>query len=130
MIINADRLILGRMAAYVAKQALLGEKIVIVNSEKAVITGKKDNILKKWKEKDSRGDPHHGPFIPKTPAKFVRRVVRGMLPYKKGRGSEAFKRVKCYIGETEKGKSLDKCHVSKMKNLKYVSVGDLCKWLK
>ena len=39
MIINADNLVLGRMAAIAAKQALLGEDVRIVNCEKAIITG-------------------------------------------------------------------------------------------
>jgi len=39
MIVDASNMILGRMVSYVAKKALLGEKVDIVNCEKAVITG-------------------------------------------------------------------------------------------
>ena len=38
-IYNAEGIILGRLASVVAKQALLGEDIRIVNSEKAIISG-------------------------------------------------------------------------------------------
>ncbi|MEM4704878.1 MAG: uL13 family ribosomal protein, partial [Candidatus Bathyarchaeia archaeon] len=38
-VINADGLILGRMATYVAKRLLKGESIIIVNAEKAVLSG-------------------------------------------------------------------------------------------
>ncbi len=44
MIINADNLIIGRIASFAAKKALLGEKVVIVNSEEAVMTGKKKRL--------------------------------------------------------------------------------------
>ena len=37
MIIDAKNLVLGRMATVVAKEALLGEKIDIINCEKAVV---------------------------------------------------------------------------------------------
>ena len=47
MIIDANNLILGRMATFIAKQALLGEDIKIVNCEKAVITGDRKEILLK-----------------------------------------------------------------------------------
>jgi len=45
MIIDATNLIAGRLATFVAKKALLGEEIEIVNSEKAVLTGKKSDLM-------------------------------------------------------------------------------------
>ena len=45
MIIDASNLILGRLATFVAKQALLGEQVFIANCEKSVISGDKANIL-------------------------------------------------------------------------------------
>ena len=51
MIINANNLILGRLASFAAKQALLGEKIEIVNSEETVIIGSKKVIYAKYDEK-------------------------------------------------------------------------------
>ena len=49
MILDATNLILGRMATAVAKKALLGEKIDIVNCENAVISGNKYQILERYK---------------------------------------------------------------------------------
>ena len=43
-IIDADGAILGRMCTNVAKRLLNGEEIAIVNSERAIITGKKFSI--------------------------------------------------------------------------------------
>lgn len=96
--VDATGLVLGRMATYVAKLALMGEKIDIVNCEKAVVSGSKSKIDKRHKLR-SMGSPFHGPFYPKKEDRIVKRAIRGMLPYKQQRGREAFSRIKCYIGQ-------------------------------
>ena len=96
MIIDANNLILGRLGAYVAKKALLGEKIDIVNCESCVVTGKRDKIFWDYRNKLKRGIPSKGPFTYRMPHRFVKRAIRGMLPYKKERGRIAFKNIKCY----------------------------------
>ena len=94
MIVNADNLILGRMATTVVKKALNGEQIDVVNCERAILTGKKKDVLAKYKQRVNRGGPFHGPFYPRMPDRFVRRAIRGMLNYKQERGKNAFKRIK------------------------------------
>jgi large subunit ribosomal protein L13 len=102
IVIDAENAVMGRLASYAAKQALLGRKIFIVNAEKAIVVGRRDNILKTYREKRDRGGNNfHGPFFPTTPEKILKRTIRGMLKYKKGRSAEAFKRVKVYLGEPE-----------------------------
>ncbi|MCK5140083.1 MAG: 50S ribosomal protein L13 [Thermodesulfovibrionia bacterium] len=101
MIIDAKGHVLGRLATYVAKNALLGEDIIIVNSEKIMISGKKKVILKREAERletRNKGNPQKGPYHQKRPDKFVRRTIRGMLPWKRARGRDAFKRIMVYIG--------------------------------
>jgi len=98
IIINAENAVLGRLASYVAKQALLGKKIVIVNSEKAIVIGNEKNIVGRYKEKRARGGYGAGPLYPTTSERILKRTIRNMLPYKKERGREALKRVKCFIG--------------------------------
>lgn len=132
MIINAENLILGRTATVVAKKALLGEKIDIVNCEKAVITGTKSVTLKKYLTRRHRGQPPKGPFIPRRPDMFVRRAIRGMLPYKQEKGEKAYKRVMCYLGipdefKDKKLETIQNANISKVPNLKYMSVEELCK---
>ncbi len=95
--IDAKDMILGRLASVVAKKLLNGESVYVVNSEKSVITGKPEATITEYKEKRARGDPYHGPFFPKNPERVFKRTVRGMLPYKTPRGSEAFKRLKVFI---------------------------------
>src|SRR3989344_6447553 len=102
MIIDGTNLILGRLASIVAKRALLGDEIVIVNCDKVVITGTKDNVFEEYKVKTNRGNPFKGPFFPKIPDRIVRRTIRSMLPYRKPRGREAYKRVMCYLGIPKK----------------------------
>ena len=63
---------------------------------------------------------------------FVKRIVRGMIPHKTARGTLAFKRVMCYISfpkelEQHKTITIDKANVKNIQNLKYITVGELCK---
>ncbi len=135
MIVDATNLVLGRMASFVAKQALLGEKVDIVNCEKAVITGKKEVVFQKYKDQVERGTPQWGPFLPKMPDRFVRRAIRGMLEYKKTRGKETFKRIMCYSGVPEvfAGKDLQSIASAQLvvkAGLSYMTVGELTNLLK
>ena len=49
-IIDGKNAILGRMASYVAKEALKGEEVVVVNCEEVIITGNKKDIKEKSEE--------------------------------------------------------------------------------
>jgi large subunit ribosomal protein L13 len=97
-IINAEGLILGRMASIIAKRLLRGEKIIIVNAEKAVISGKRKTKIRAAKIFLEVGHPKKGPFHYRRPDRIVRKTVRGMLPYKKPRGKYSYKRLKVFIG--------------------------------
>jgi len=97
MIIDAENIILGRLASFVAKKALRGNSLDIINCEKAVVSGKKRFTLNETVRKYNQGT-FKGPFIPKQADRFVRRTIRGMLPYKTPHGREAFKKIKCYLG--------------------------------
>ncbi|RLI36579.1 hypothetical protein DRO60_05575, partial [Candidatus Bathyarchaeota archaeon] len=50
-VIDATGLVLGRMASIVAKRLLMGERIAIINAEKAVISGKKKAIVNRYKDR-------------------------------------------------------------------------------
>lgn len=98
IIINAENKILGRIATIVAKKALLGEEVIIINADKAIVSGKKQEVLARYRQKYARGVPSKGPFILRSPDRLVKRTIRNMLPYKTTRGREAYKRIKCYVG--------------------------------
>ena len=134
MIIDARNLILGRLATIAAKKSLLGEDIYIINCENAIISGSKKHVLLKYKTKANRGSQFKGPFIPKTPDRFVKRTIRNMLSYKNPRGRAAFNRIKCYRGspesiKNEKTETLKTADFSKLPTLNYVTVDYICKHL-
>ena len=97
-IVNAENMVVGRLASIVARELLDGEEIVIVNAEKAVITGNKDYIIKKYFERRNIGSVRKGPYYPKMPDRILKRTIRGMLPMKKPKGKNAYKRLKVYMG--------------------------------
>src|SRR5437867_6136595 len=98
LLYDAENQILGRFSSTVAKKLLTGEKVVVVNSEKAVISGNPRTAIDKYIHKLERGDPIHGPFFQKMPDQILRRTVRGMLPWDRTRGRDAFRNLKVYIG--------------------------------
>lgn len=131
MIIDATDLRLGRMATVVAKNALLGETIDIVNCEKAVLTGNRDNILGEYKNR-LRRITYKGPIVHRMPDRFVKKAIRGMLPYKQYKGDKAFKRIKCYMGVPDqfKGKKFEtikEANIANVQSLRYVYVKEICK---
>ncbi|MBN2423249.1 50S ribosomal protein L13 [Candidatus Woesearchaeota archaeon] len=132
IIIDASDSLLGRLASYAAKKAMLGETVRIVNSEKAYVSGKRRDILAKYRKKQERGTHTTGPFFPKYPDKIIKRTIRGMLPYKKPRGREAFKKIRCYIGipeelKNQKAITIKEGTISKLPTLKYLDLKTLSK---
>lgn len=131
-VVDASDSILGRLASVAAKKALQGEEVFVVNCEKAVITGRKKDILAKHMQRFELGQPTQGPFFPKRPDMFVRRVIRGMVPRKKARGRAAFKNVKCFIGVpeglgTQKFEKVAEADIRKASTIKFITVGELCR---
>jgi large subunit ribosomal protein L13 len=134
-IINGEGLLLGRLCSYAAKAALLGEEVKIVNCEKIIVSGDKKKVFANEKTKRERkGYPLKSAKFSRLPDRFVRRAVRGMLPHKKERGLEAFKRVMCHVGIPKEFEgemeTIKKAKVDKLPTLKYVEVGKICNWLK
>ncbi|MHA1129320.1 MAG: 50S ribosomal protein L13 [Candidatus Helarchaeota archaeon] len=104
-VIDAENHILGRLASHVAKMLLLGERVIVVNSEKAIISGNRRKIIEFYKERSNihtHTNPLRGPFWPKRPDNLLRRTIRGMLPWKKKRGRQAYKRLKVFQGIPER----------------------------
>jgi ribosomal protein uL13 len=134
MTIDAQNLIMGRMAAFAAKRLLEGEEVIIINAEHAVITGKKSFTFARYKQRIDRADianPRKGPHFPRTPEGIVKRAVRGMLPYKKSRGREALKNLRVFRGIPEKYKKGDDVPIATIvdKTSPYVTVGEISNYL-
>ncbi len=127
MIIDATDLIIGRIATVAAKKALLGEEVKVVNCEKAIITGNKKRIIDDFKQKRERGIPLKGPYYPRQSHMILKRTIRGMLPYKRERGREALKKIKCFNGvpetlKNEKLETIQGASITKLPNTKYIAL--------
>lgn len=96
--VDAEGLILGRMCSKVAKKLLNGEEVVILNSEKTVISGKRKSKIAEAKQFLEVGAPKRGPFHYRRPDMIVRKTVKGMLPAKQPKGKKAFANLRVYMG--------------------------------
>ena len=97
IIIDGEKAAAGRLATFAAKQALLGNNVTVLNCKKVVVTGPEKAILAIYRNKRDRGGTaQKGPYFSRSPEEIIRRTIRGMLPWKKSRGREVFKQIRCY----------------------------------
>ena len=104
LLVDANNTVAGRLATVVAKQLLQGEHVVIINAEKAVLSGDRSSLILQYKERlglRTRTAPWKGPLHPRQPDRLLRRIIRGMVPWKKDRGRKAMKRLRVYTGTPE-----------------------------
>jgi len=130
-VINANGLILGRMASMIAKRLLNGEGIIVVNAEKAVLSGSRKSRVMEAKEFLEVGHPKMGPHHYRRPDRIVRKTVRGMLPYKQPKGKQAYKRLKVFIGipdelKDRKTETLTEAQAKKL-TCPYFTLGEFAK---
>jgi large subunit ribosomal protein L13 len=133
-IIDANNLILGRMASIVAQRLLNGEDIKIVNAEKVIISGRKDTTLERYRRYFQRGSREFGPHFPRRPDQIVKRTIRGMIPHKKMTGREAYDRLKVYIGippelSKEQVSTIENADIMRLSTSNYTVLGELSKKL-
>jgi len=126
-IIDGKGAVLGRLASYVAKESLKGEEIVILNSELVIITGNRKNIEESFHTRRSRvGSSQKGPKLSKSSERIVKRTIRGMLPeHRFGRGREAFKRIKCYVGVPKEFQEAKTIKAGKGKQSKFITIKEI-----
>lgn len=127
IIINAKGAIFGRLCSFAAKKALEGNEVIVLNSEEAIISGNKKNIIERYtKLRKKGGHSLKGPKYSRSSYKILKRGIRGMLPdFRKGQGKEAFSRLRCYNGipiEFENEKMLE---ISAPKKIKFISIKEL-----
>jgi len=134
VVVDATNCIAGRMCSHVSKLLLQGNRVTIVNAEKAMLSGNRYKTIELYKEHleiNSVTNPIHGPFHPRRPDTLISKMVRGMVPKQKTSGIEAFKRLRVYIGvpENVKSASMKSFEDSKITRPEsyYISVGDVSK---
>lgn len=128
-IIDGNGAVLGRLASYVAKEALSGEDVVILNCEHVIITGSKNDIRERFEIKRRRiGSGQKGPKYPRDAEMVVKRVIRGMLPnHRGGRGKVALSKVKCFIGVPKEYENAKKIVSGKEKAHKHIRLSEITK---
>jgi len=133
-VIDADGLILGRLASVVATKLLDGDVIAIINAERAVISGSKVTTFKEYKEQVDKGSTEHGPYHPRRADHILKRTIRGMLPYKRMRGRDAMSRLRVYLGTPNEFAGADAdtipdASMTRLGTIKYIKLGEISKKL-
>jgi large subunit ribosomal protein L13Ae len=102
VIIDAKGHMMGRLAAYVAKELLSGQRVVIVRAEEVLLSGilfTKRNDFLEFLNKQSNTNPRHGgPYHFRAPNRMLWRAIKGMVPRKTQRGKAALERLKIFEG--------------------------------
>ncbi|MCS7116775.1 MAG: 50S ribosomal protein L13 [Nitrososphaerota archaeon] len=132
IVVDAQYSICGRLASHVAKLLLQGNRVIVVNAEKSLISGNRRSVINEWLKKleiSSVVQPKYGPFHPRNPARILTRMIRGMVPRRKNKGREALKRLRVYVGVPKKYESMEKITFEDAKAKKplsyYVMLSDL-----
>ena len=132
VVIDARDKVLGRIASRAAKEALSGKSVAVVNAENAFITGSRRVVAKRYKTRlnlQEKANPEHSPYWSRRPDMLVRRVIRGMLPYRKPSGKSAYRRLRVYSGmpkELENQKMLQiETNGPKTMYVKYIYIKEL-----
>ncbi|MAG61754.1 50S ribosomal protein L13 [Candidatus Pacearchaeota archaeon] len=127
IIIDGNGAVFGRICSFAAKRALEGNEIIVVNSEKTIMTGNKKDIIAKYSAiRKKGGHSQKGPKLSNVPHMILKRAIRGMLPdHRKGQGKETLKRIKCYDGMPDEFKDEKMIKVNAPKKLKFMELKEL-----
>ena len=133
IVVDTTDHIAGRLSSQVAKLLLKGNRVSLVNCEKIMISGTRENIIKEYREFleiNSIINPKHGPVHYRRPDTMITKMIRGMLPYgRKPSGVEAHKRLRAHIGSPKELRSIEKIQFEKAKIKKsasnYTTMGEL-----
>jgi len=136
-IVDATGHVVGRLASVLAKRLLNGEEIVVVNAEKAIVTGRKSVVFEEYRAAHHRGSTASrmrgkGPNYPRRPDMILRRTISRMMPYQQARGRAALKRLRVYLSVPAefKDKPLESIEIAKRAPQgPFVRLGDMSKLL-
>ena len=100
IIYDGGDVVFGRLASVVAKDLLKGNSVDIINCDDIIISGDKKLLAKKilTKREMGSGASIKGPKYPRVADRLVKRMIRGMLPRDTMKGQDAFRRLRCYVG--------------------------------
>lgn len=101
VVIDARGHMLGRLASIIAKQLLIGQPIVAVRTEEAVLSGgivRQKAKYERFLRKRHATNPKKGPIHFRAPSRILWRTIRGMVPHKTKRGATALQLFKAFEG--------------------------------
>lgn len=101
LLVDADGAVLGRMATTVVAHLLKGGRVNVINAERAVISGDPRATIHKYTARRAikkKSNPAHSPHWPRRPDMLVKRIIRGMLPWYKQTGRDAFHNLRVHMG--------------------------------
>jgi large subunit ribosomal protein L13Ae len=101
VVIDGRGHLLGRLASYVAKDLLSGQRVVVVRTEEILKSGslyrnkmyRQETLARAINTNPRRGFKHY-----KAPSRIFWKVVSGLLPHKEVRGAAALGRLRIFEG--------------------------------
>ena len=137
LLIDGKDLVLGRLASFVAKRLLEGERVTIVNAEHVIISGGREatfDTYDAWLKIRNLANPRRGPFHFRRPDDLVARTVRGMLPFDRPRGKAAYKRLRVHVGVPaeiagQELRTLPEASLQRLGTRRFITIGKLSKHL-
>ncbi len=134
LIYDGEGTIFGRLASVVAKNLLKGNSVELINCEEIIVSGDKKLFVAKIlaKREMGAGSSLKGPKYPRVADRLVKRMIRGMLPRDRMKGQDAFRRLKCYVGNGRLGadEMKDVVKLNHKKPMRYSSIKEIVRLLK
>jgi large subunit ribosomal protein L13 len=134
MYVDATGYVAGRLCSVVAHEIIRGKRVVVLNAEKAIITGDRSSVVNQWKQRlelGSKVNPINGPLHPRRPDNILWRMVRGMVPKTKAKGTLGLKRLRVYMGVPERYAGVATSKVEEAMAARplplYITIGELSK---
>lgn len=131
IIYDGEGCVFGRLASVVAKDLLKGNSVDVINCGEIIVSGDKKLFAKKIlaKRKMGSGGSLKGPKYPRVADRLVKRMIRGMLPWDRAKGREAFKKLRCYVGN-RKEDGAEVIKLNHKKPMKYFTIKEMMRLLK
>ncbi|PSG99492.1 MAG: 50S ribosomal protein L13 [Nanohaloarchaea archaeon SW_7_43_1] len=129
VVLDAENKISGRLATHVSRKLKDSEEVKVVNAEKAVVSGSKEEVLSEYKQKYERGSRDFGPHHPKSPERILKRITRNMISDTE-EGKRQLSNLKMYLGHPKEiGEAEDPGtkQGDQLKNKNYVKLGEISK---
>jgi large subunit ribosomal protein L13 len=136
IVIDAEDAVVGRLAAVIAKKLLLNEQVIVVNAEKSFFSGPEKRVSLvyfKRRRMQNKADPEKTAKWPRRPDYLLKKIVKGMLPHKTSRQSNALRNLTVFAGVPEKYVNVPKESFKTTLGRKKVSLQKVCEnlgWVK